>query len=660
MKRVFYSFMFLFLSFILYSQDVANCVIDSFKGKVLIYSNEKAKWILPEKGMILSEKDTVNTYNGRATLLFSNGSIIEIKENSIFSIKVFSRGKNEFNIWLGDLKAKVKKLLPGEKFIIYTPQAVCAVRGTEFEVSVSEDAQTKVKVFDGIVGVMDSEGLGKEVLVKKGQETLVVKGKPAFPAKPLEKEEIKKGEKETKKEKSKKQKETIGVEEVEIPEFKEEKKEKQKKSEAPSKGKNFNMYGNLGAVALTDPETGQTKVYYQLSLLPELSFGKLGIGLDLVFYFDENNNLRKGDWTWDKAWEKIAYIRWGRKYQDPFYILLGRFTRGVTIGNGFIVSNYSNMIQYPNIRRIGIEFALDRKKWGIEGMYSDMSLVHTWNDLKVSGFWSSRIYFRPLIATGLPLLNKLVIGGTYALDKEPDGVIDNAKDEVAIYGVDAGLPVLNSALFKIKLFSDLAVMDIGDYYVNKFNVTDKGKGFVYGLGGNILFLKYKFEYRTIDNNFIPNYFDTYYDIDRYKYYSGVTSTTTKAASYLSGKSKEPVLKGPLFRAGFNLMNGAITFSATYENFNVKPDDPYYPHLYAVAKIDKRVLMNQYQVEFTFDKRNVRTWSDLSNIKGPNTVLITKVGYSVANNVMVYMVYRQTFDTFGNPQKSTTIETRLSF
>jgi hypothetical protein len=49
----------------------------------------------------------------------------------------------------------------------------------------------------------------------------------------------------------------------------------------------FDMYGNFGTAILTDLKTGDQKIYYNLSLQPELSIGKFGFGLNLEFYFDE-------------------------------------------------------------------------------------------------------------------------------------------------------------------------------------------------------------------------------------------------------------------------------------------------------------------------------------------------------------------------------------
>ena len=37
-------------------------------------------------------------------------------------------------------------------------------------------------------------------------------------------------------------------------------------------------------------------IYNQVALRPELSFGKLGIGLDLVMYIDNEGNIRKDEW----------------------------------------------------------------------------------------------------------------------------------------------------------------------------------------------------------------------------------------------------------------------------------------------------------------------------------------------------------------------------
>ena len=81
------------------------------------------------------------------------------------------------------------------------------------------------------------------------------------------------------------------------------------KTEAQSPPKKpFNMGLAVGSATINDT------IYNQVALRPEFSFGKLGIGLDLVLYIDNEGNVRKDEW--DEASDfidKLLYIRWGQK-----------------------------------------------------------------------------------------------------------------------------------------------------------------------------------------------------------------------------------------------------------------------------------------------------------------------------------------------------------
>ena len=61
----------------------------------------------------------------------------------------------------------------------------------------------------------------------------------------------------------------------------------------------------IGSVTIDD------QIYNQLAFRPELNFGKLGIGLDLVFYVDQDGNIRKDEWddTSDLI-DKFLFIRY--------------------------------------------------------------------------------------------------------------------------------------------------------------------------------------------------------------------------------------------------------------------------------------------------------------------------------------------------------------
>ena len=53
--------------------------------------------------------------------------------------------------------------------------------------------------------------------------------------------------------------------------------------------------GSFGSVTINN------QVYNQFSLRPELIFGKIGLGLDLYFYFDQDGNLYDENWNFSSS-----------------------------------------------------------------------------------------------------------------------------------------------------------------------------------------------------------------------------------------------------------------------------------------------------------------------------------------------------------------------
>jgi len=618
------------------------------------YLNSGGTWQAVKKDMLITAGNSITTEDGASvTLRLSDGNIIEIMEDSIFSIRENSENLKEMDIWLGRITAKVEKLPPSKKFTVRTPAAVCSVRGTKFTVDVDDSKKTDVYVADGIVGVMDSAGAGEEIFVKKGMMSSVKQGEAA--SKPVKKKApARKAEKKAKKEKTRRA-EARPASEIDSPAEDARPSEpapKAARASAASSG-NMSMNGSIGAVALT--RDGVTKVYYEFSMYPELTFGKLGIGLELVVHFDETNQILKDEWRKEKYPEKIDYIRWGHKHQDPFYFLIGRFRRPVSIGHGFIVNNYSNMARYPNVKKIGLEFDLDMNKWGIEAMTDDVTRADI-----IGG----RLYMRPLLATGIPLFKNLKIAASAGTDKDPDADSKTKDDGVTVIGADVELPLLNFKYLKVSAYGDIAKMQMGDAYdsfntTSTVNLVDGGIGKSAGLSGKMFFLNFRGEYRVIEDNFIPGYFDGHYDLDRWMRFDTTNSSTTKAVRQLWGRTKDPVKVGPYVEAWFSFFR-IIDFRASYENYNTVGDnDPFYPHLIASATMAKLPMLDNYTLEADYDKKGARTWNDIKKVD-ENAILSVKVGYSVAPNVTMLIISRRNYDSAGNPTKSMTAETRIRF
>tara|TARA_B100000959_G_C14923297_1_gene600446 strand:- start:128 stop:1480 length:1353 start_codon:yes stop_codon:yes gene_type:complete len=111
--------------------------------------------------------------------------------------------------------------------------------------------------------------------------------------------------------------------------------------------------GSFGAATING------KIYNQISFRPEIRINKLGIGLDFNIYLDENGKIFSDNWnftdtelSFQSLMDKIYYVRWGNK-NDDFYFRVGSLET-ITLGHGALIDRYSNSIEYPQIKKLGI------------------------------------------------------------------------------------------------------------------------------------------------------------------------------------------------------------------------------------------------------------------------------------------------------------------
>ncbi|MGB7567326.1 MAG: FecR domain-containing protein [Chitinivibrionales bacterium] len=94
--------------------------------------------------------------NSSLIMQLDHGSVFELFQNSIVSIKEINRRHLFFDLDKGSMLVKVSKRLKNQKFIITTPGASCSVAGTIFKVDVRNEvnatsAQTVLTVYEGKV-----------------------------------------------------------------------------------------------------------------------------------------------------------------------------------------------------------------------------------------------------------------------------------------------------------------------------------------------------------------------------------------------------------------------------------------------------------------------------------------------------------------------------
>ena len=77
------------------------------------------------------------------------------------------------------------------------------------------------------------------------------------------------------------------------------------------------------------------KPYYLFNLTPELSFGKIGVGLDINVRVGEDGKVRREDFKDAKSYLRlIRYLRYGAKH-EPFYARVGALDYS-RLGHGYI------------------------------------------------------------------------------------------------------------------------------------------------------------------------------------------------------------------------------------------------------------------------------------------------------------------------------------
>lgn len=250
--------------------------------------------------------------------------------------------------------------------------------------------------------------------------------------------------------------------------------------------------------------------YYLFNLMPDLSFGKIGVGLDINIRVGKNGKIRSEDF--DEGYDYlrlIRYIRYGMK-KEPVYVRLGVLDYS-RLGHGFIMYNYRNSASYDE-RKFGMELDLDFEKFGFESVYSDFG---------AGGIFGLRGYARPLQFTSLasiPVVGGFETGITYAADfhenadvTSPNGLLAGATNggTMGVFGLDIGFPLLSLPTINSTLYFDYAA--IGGY----------GNGAAAGIdlnfsGLGVIGIGMKYERRWLGDQFLPSYFDALYERERYE------------------------------------------------------------------------------------------------------------------------------------------------
>ena len=463
------------------------------------------------------------------------------------------------------------------------------------------------------------------------------------------------------------------------------------------------------------------KLYNQVALRPELSFGKLGIGLDLPIYIDNEGNIRKDEW--DEASDiidKFLYISWGQK-SDPFWFKWGALNN-VTLGYGGLLGGYSNMMEFPSVRKVGINTGMTFGNFGTEVFLSNMkeftrggTLMGLRGTYKLSDaipltfginfvidmnqfsglkdtdddtypdifddFPNDKDYWNDTDGDGLADKdggNKEPDTG-WDIDADGDNILDTVDGDVKLkptpfslkdnkataqgFALDLGYPVIKSKAFSLEAYMEYNKLIFpkvkGDTYYSRKAMDGAGIT-VPGVRASLFsFLNVSFEYRIKQGYFAPQFFDGSYDLSRVvaEFSESGTVIRTKEQVVLVDSSNTSGMYGSASANLFNL----LSFNAAYASMKGEGDTEF-NSFNALINLNAEKIPKLSVAQAYYQRNNDKNPFDFSN-PSINTIFGYKVGYEVSGGVSLIWDFRQFYRDTGTglePVKQTTIETAFNF
>jgi hypothetical protein len=445
-------------------------------------------------------------------------------------------------------------------------------------------------------------------------------------------------------------------------------------------GLGFNMNGAVGASTINGVN------YQYFSLRPDLSIWKFGVGLDLSFYFDSEGKLREEDW--DEAGDlvdKIYYLRFG-KPGEPFYVRVGSLAP-TTLGYGLIMRRYTNAIEWPQVKRVGLQTQVKLGHFGLE------ALINNFQEIDTPGLVGGRLtletkFIFPVVFGGTfvmdgnqflgakdddddgipnqwdqfpdkndgnhiqwlqglltqPQIDSLITSGDLPDINNPSPSIADMEDPVSEWGVDVGIPLWRSKLTNFWVYAQMA------------QIVDYGRGYtVPGVQFNIGPLNLNAEYRIFEKQFMSDFFDMAYETQRvYWEQDLVTMVPGTYHTKESTLTEIPSAQGYFAEANLNVFN-YLNLIASYQEMSYDGGLAG-KTFFAKAALKTTPIPKLRMAEAYYQQPNAE---NLFETKSNGTVMGYKVGLAVSESVT--LIYdNKTIYYNGEPQKIMTIETAISF
>jgi hypothetical protein len=225
---------------------------------------------------------------------------------------------------------------------------------------------------------------------------------------------------------------------------------------------------------------------------------------------------------------------------------------------------------------VGSQFDVNTDYGGVETLISDIGGLTDSRSTK-SRIFGTRLYFRPVsLWDPESVLNIFAIGATVVSDlnapatlqTSASGMPQTTGENIAIatttaatvYGFDLEAQVLHSAILDLIPYTDLNF------------IQQAGSGWHAGILatakmpiGFSLTIPVRLEYRRFGSNYVPMYFSTFYELERYSYPIGGTGALMPKAIALR-QQQGPEINGIYADLALNFL-GLVQVGAAYQDYS---------------------------------------------------------------------------------------------
>ena len=704
-------------------------VVSKVQGDVLLQKATELDYkTTVTVGTILDNNDQIKVNDGFAViLLLDDKSQVKLRENTEVAIGLvddLSGSGYHVRLDYGQALTKYAKGADFE-FQLHTPTSVASIKGTEFWTVTDPETGDQVIVIEGQVdvmnnftGMMSTAGAGETVT--SGTDGYIESGETQDGTIPEDPEETYGAVEDAVEEEETAATDSTEVEDdealVEEPEEEEdatvagdtpapppstigqttpepEAEEEEEEEGSGLFGDALAMDAAFGAVTLD----GQ--LYNQIALRPDISIGKLGVGLDIVVYMNQDGDIRTDEWDYKSPSayiDKIMYLRWGQP-QDPLYIRVGTL-ENVVMGYGLFVNGYNNMMEYPQVRKIGTHVGFTVGNFGTEIMVANVkelvgltSLRGTYSlgKLKVGATVAADVNqylgFKDEDGDGRPdVVDDFPDDENYWLDTDGDGYADNDPLEYDLDGdnktdnhtntiynfdddgveldpqpfdltdksstlagvsFDIGYPIFSSGFLDLLVFAE-AGQYLGDHNIYSYTtgsgldstVVTHGWGMTApGIRATIMkFINLGLEYRMTGENFAYSMFDQNYDIDRVSM-RAFGPDIMKPITRDARLLNTTQMQGIFGSLSVNILS-LVTVNGAYQYMMQQDADPV-KGIYGSIDLAKDLVPKLAGASAYINRMNVEDPFDIYN---EGTLLGYKVVFELGGGATLTWDFRQTF------------------